>query len=71
MVRAFEETLKMTVLVPPHYEVMGAIGAAILFCTLFVSVAAVWLVPRARAGARVPAASRSRSRADLTAERTR
>jgi predicted CoA-substrate-specific enzyme activase len=30
MVRAFEETLKMPVLVPPHYEVMGAIGAAML-----------------------------------------
>jgi predicted CoA-substrate-specific enzyme activase len=30
MVRAFEETLEMPVLVPPHYEVMGAIGAAML-----------------------------------------
>lgn len=30
MVRAFEETLDMPVLVPPHYEVMGAIGAAML-----------------------------------------
>jgi predicted CoA-substrate-specific enzyme activase len=30
MVRAFEETLKMPVFVPPHYEVMGAIGAAML-----------------------------------------
>jgi predicted CoA-substrate-specific enzyme activase len=30
MVRAFEETLEMQVLVPPNYEVMGAIGAAML-----------------------------------------
>jgi len=30
MVRAFEETLAMPVFVPPHYEVMGAIGAAML-----------------------------------------
>jgi predicted CoA-substrate-specific enzyme activase len=30
MVRAFEEALGMPVLVPPHYEVMGAIGAAML-----------------------------------------
>jgi predicted CoA-substrate-specific enzyme activase len=30
MVRAFEETLGMPVLVPPHHEVMGAIGAAML-----------------------------------------
>jgi hypothetical protein len=30
MVRAFEETLEMPVLVPPHYKVMGAIGAAML-----------------------------------------
>jgi predicted CoA-substrate-specific enzyme activase len=30
MVRAFEEVLEMPVLVPPHYEVMGAIGAAML-----------------------------------------
>ena len=30
MVRAFEEILEMPVLVPPHYEVMGAIGAAML-----------------------------------------
>jgi predicted CoA-substrate-specific enzyme activase len=30
MVRAFEETLEMPVIVPPHYEVMGAIGAAML-----------------------------------------
>ena len=30
MVRAFEETLEMPVLVPPHHEVMGAIGAAML-----------------------------------------
>jgi predicted CoA-substrate-specific enzyme activase len=30
MVRAFEETLEMPVLVPPNYEVMGAIGAAML-----------------------------------------
>lgn len=30
MVRAFEETLEMPVLVPAHYEVMGAIGAAML-----------------------------------------
>jgi predicted CoA-substrate-specific enzyme activase len=30
MVRAFEETLEMPVLVPPYYEVMGAIGAAML-----------------------------------------
>jgi predicted NodU family carbamoyl transferase len=30
MVRAFKETLETEVIVPPHYEVMGAIGAAIL-----------------------------------------
>jgi predicted NodU family carbamoyl transferase len=30
MVRAFEEALDMPVHVPPHHEVMGAIGAAIL-----------------------------------------
>jgi predicted CoA-substrate-specific enzyme activase len=30
MVRAFEEVLSLPVLVPPHYEVMGAIGAAML-----------------------------------------
>ncbi len=30
MVRAFEDMLEMPVLVPPHYEVMGAIGAAML-----------------------------------------
>jgi hypothetical protein len=30
MVRAFEEALGMPLLVPPHYEVMGAIGAAML-----------------------------------------
>lgn len=30
MVRAFEEALGTEVIVPPHYEVMGAIGAAIL-----------------------------------------
>jgi predicted CoA-substrate-specific enzyme activase len=30
MVHAFEETLEMPVLVPPYYEVMGAIGAAML-----------------------------------------
>jgi predicted CoA-substrate-specific enzyme activase len=30
MVRAFEEVLGLPVLVPPHYEVMGAIGAAML-----------------------------------------
>jgi predicted CoA-substrate-specific enzyme activase len=30
MVRAFEEALGMPVTVPPHYNVMGAIGAAIL-----------------------------------------
>lgn len=30
MVRAFEEALEMKVNVPPHHEVMGAIGAAIL-----------------------------------------
>jgi predicted CoA-substrate-specific enzyme activase len=30
MRRAFEEVLGMPVIVPPHYEVMGAIGAAIL-----------------------------------------
>ena len=30
MVRAFEETLELPVFVPPHYEVMGAIGAAML-----------------------------------------
>ena len=30
MVRAFEETLEMPVHVPPHYLVMGAIGAAML-----------------------------------------
>jgi len=30
MVRAFEEVLEMQVLVPAHYEVMGAIGAAML-----------------------------------------
>jgi predicted CoA-substrate-specific enzyme activase len=30
MKRAFEEALGMPVVVPPHYEVMGAIGAALL-----------------------------------------
>lgn len=30
MIRAFEEALNMKVHVPPHHEVMGAIGAAIL-----------------------------------------
>lgn len=30
MLRAFEEELKTTVYVPPHHEVMGAIGAAML-----------------------------------------
>ncbi|MBU0493140.1 MAG: 2-hydroxyglutaryl-CoA dehydratase [Chloroflexi bacterium] len=30
MVRAFEQALETEVIVPPHYEVMGAIGAAIL-----------------------------------------
>lgn len=30
MVRAFEETLETRIMVPPHHEVMGAIGAAIL-----------------------------------------
>ncbi len=30
MVRAFEETLGCQVIVPPHHEVMGAIGAALL-----------------------------------------
>ena len=30
MVRAFEETLGTAVIVPPHHEVMGAIGAALL-----------------------------------------
>jgi predicted CoA-substrate-specific enzyme activase len=30
IVRAFEEALKMPIVVPPHHEVMGAIGAAIL-----------------------------------------
>ncbi|MGI6648093.1 MAG: acyl-CoA dehydratase activase [Bacillota bacterium] len=30
MHRAFEKALKMEVIVPPHYEVMGAIGAALL-----------------------------------------
>jgi sugar (pentulose or hexulose) kinase len=30
MVRAFEEVLSLGVLVPAHYEVMGAIGAAML-----------------------------------------
>lgn len=30
MVRAFEEALGMEVIVPPHHEVMGAIGAALL-----------------------------------------
>jgi len=30
IVRAFEETLKVPVIVPPHHEVMGAIGAAML-----------------------------------------
>ena len=30
IVRAFEDTLKTEVLVPPHHEVMGAIGAALL-----------------------------------------
>jgi predicted NodU family carbamoyl transferase len=30
MIRAFEEALNMPVHVPPHHEVMGAIGAAIL-----------------------------------------
>ncbi len=30
MIRAFEETLEMPVLVPPHHEVMGALGAAML-----------------------------------------
>jgi len=30
MIRAFEEALNMQVHVPPHHEVMGAIGAAIL-----------------------------------------
>jgi predicted CoA-substrate-specific enzyme activase len=30
IVRAFEESLGMEIIVPPHHEVMGAIGAAIL-----------------------------------------
>jgi len=30
MIRAFEEALDMQVYVPPHHEVMGAVGAAIL-----------------------------------------
>ncbi len=30
MVRAFEEALGMKVIVPPHHEIMGAIGAALL-----------------------------------------
>jgi predicted NodU family carbamoyl transferase len=30
IVRAFEESLNTRVIVPPHHEVMGAIGAAIL-----------------------------------------
>jgi predicted CoA-substrate-specific enzyme activase len=30
MIRAFEEALNMPIQVPPHHEVMGAIGAAIL-----------------------------------------
>jgi len=30
MVRAFEEALGMKIIVPPHHEVMGAIGAALL-----------------------------------------
>lgn len=30
IVRAFEESLKLPIIVPPHHEVMGAIGAAIL-----------------------------------------
>jgi len=30
MVRAFEEALGMEIIVPPHHEIMGAIGAAIL-----------------------------------------
>ena len=30
IVRAFEETLESEVIVPPHHEVMGAIGAALL-----------------------------------------
>ena len=30
IVRAFEDSLQMPVIVPPHHEVMGAIGAAIL-----------------------------------------
>ena len=30
MVRAFEEALRMEVIVPPHHEVMGAVGAALI-----------------------------------------
>jgi len=30
IIRAFEESLKAKVIVPPHHEVMGAIGAALL-----------------------------------------
>ncbi len=30
IVRAFQETLKTEIIVPPHHEVMGAIGAALL-----------------------------------------
>lgn len=30
MIRAFEEALKTPVIVPPHYQVMGAIGVAVL-----------------------------------------
>ena len=30
IVRAFEETLKTEIIVPPHHELMGAIGAALL-----------------------------------------
>ncbi len=30
MIRAFEEALEMEIVVPPHHEVMGAIGAAFL-----------------------------------------
>ena len=30
IVRAFEESLEMEIIIPPHHEVMGAIGAALL-----------------------------------------
>jgi hypothetical protein len=30
IIRAFEESLKVKIIVPPHHEVMGAIGTAIL-----------------------------------------